>query len=52
MQSLGFLGAVFDTGLSVTPLMGHLGFLASHWSVLVTINYTVPHQGVRPGLTP
>ena len=25
-----------DTGLSVTPLMGHLGCLASHWSVPVT----------------
>ena len=32
MQSLGLLGLVFDTGLSVTPLMGHLGCLASHWS--------------------
>ena len=35
MKSLGFLGLVFDTGLSVTPLMGHLGSLASHWSVPV-----------------
>ena len=35
MKSLGFLGSVFDTGLSVTPLMGHLGCLASHWSVPV-----------------
>ena len=35
MESLGFLGLVFDTGLSVTPLMGHLGSLASHWSVPV-----------------
>ena len=26
-------GLVFDTGLSVTPLMGHIGHLASHWSV-------------------
>ena len=26
-------GLVFDTGLSVTPLMGHLGCMASHWSV-------------------
>ena len=30
-----FLGLVFDTGLSVTPLKGHLGCLASHSSVLV-----------------
>ena len=35
MKSLGLLGLVFDTGLSVTPLMGHLGCLASHWSVPV-----------------
>ena len=27
MQSLSLLGLVFDTGLSVTPLMGHLGLL-------------------------
>ena len=33
MKSLGLLGLVFDTGLSVTPFMGHLGCLASHWSV-------------------
>ena len=26
---------VFDTGLTVTPLMGHLGCFASHWSVPV-----------------
>ena len=32
-----FLGLVFDTGLSVTPLMGHLGSLASHWSVPVNV---------------
>ena len=30
-----FLGLVFDTGHSVTPLVGHLGCLASHWSVPV-----------------
>ena len=30
-----FVGLVFDTGLSVTPLMCHLGYLASHWSVYV-----------------
>ena len=37
MQSLGspILGLVFDTGLSVTPLMGHLGCLSGHWSVPV-----------------
>ena len=35
MKSLDLLGLVFDTGLSVTPLMGHLGCLASHWSVPV-----------------
>ena len=35
MKSLGLLGLVFDTGLSVTPLMGHLGCLASHCSVPV-----------------
>ena len=29
------LWLVFDTGLTVTPLMGHLGCLASHWSVPV-----------------
>ena len=31
----GPLVLVFDTGLSVTPLMDHLGCLASHWSVPV-----------------
>ena len=36
MESLGVLWLVFDTGLSVTPLMGHLVCLASHWSVPVT----------------
>ena len=35
MQSLGLLGLVFDTGLNLTPLMGHLGCLACHWSVPV-----------------
>ena len=35
MKSLGLLGLVFDTGFSVTPLMGHLGCLASRWSVPV-----------------
>ena len=35
MKSLGLLGLVFDTGLIVTQLMGHLGCLASHWSVPV-----------------
>ena len=35
MESLGGLWLVFDTGLSVTPLIGHLGCLASHWSVPV-----------------
>ena len=43
MESLGVLWLVFDTGLSVTPLMGHLGCLASHWSVPV-VNID---QGVR-----
>ena len=38
MKSLGFLGLVFDTGLSVTPLMGHLGCLESHRSVPVVAN--------------
>ena len=33
MQSLGLLWLVFDAGLSLTPLMGHLGYLSSHWSV-------------------
>ena len=35
MESLGVLWLVFDTGFSVTLLMGHLGCLASHWSVPV-----------------
>ena len=35
MQSLGLMGLVFDTGLSVTPPMGHLGCLACAWNVLV-----------------
>ena len=35
MQSLGLLGVVLDTGLNLTPLIGHLGCLASHWSVPV-----------------
>ena len=30
-----FVGLVFGTGLSVTPLMCYLGLLASHWSVYV-----------------
>ena len=30
---------VFDTGLSVTPLMGHIGCLASHWSVPVVTTW-------------
>ena len=30
-----FVGVGVDTGLRVTPLMGHLGCLASHWSVPV-----------------
>ena len=38
MKSLGFLGLVFDTGLIITPLMGHLGCLASHWSVPVSLS--------------
>ena len=38
MESLGLLGLVFDTGLTVTPLMGHLGCLASHWSVPVGLS--------------
>ena len=37
MQSLDMLGLVFDIGLSVTPFMGHLGCLASHWSVPVSL---------------
>ena len=35
MKSLGLSELVFDTGLSVTPLMGHLVFLGSYWSVHV-----------------
>ena len=35
MQSLGLMWSVFDTGLIATPLMGYLGYLASHWSVPV-----------------
>ena len=35
MKSLGLSELVLDTGLSVTPLMGHLVFLESHWSVHV-----------------
>ena len=35
MQSLGLLGLVFDAILNVTPLMGHLWCLISHWSVPV-----------------
>ena len=38
MKYLGFLGLVLDTGLSVTPLMGYLGCLASHWSVPVFLS--------------
>ena len=46
MQSLGLLWLVFDTGLSATPLMCYLGYLASHWSVpvccAVKSKYTCP----------
>ena len=35
MQSLDLLWLVFDTGLILTPLMGHLGNLSSHCSVPV-----------------
>ena len=35
MQSPGVLGLVFYTRLNVTPLVGHLGWLAWHWSVYV-----------------
>ena len=35
MQSLELLWLVFDTGLILTPLMGHLGNLSSHCSVPV-----------------
>ena len=38
-DSLGLLGLVFDTGLSVRLLMGHLGCWASHWSVTVRGTY-------------
>ena len=37
MKFLGLLGLVFDTGLTVTPLLGRLGCLASHWSVPVVM---------------
>ena len=37
-----FLGLVFDTGLRVTLFMDHLGCLASHWSVPVSIPPQVP----------
>ena len=37
---------VFDTGHSITPLMGHLGCLATHWSVPVGVR--PKHQVVRP----
>mgnify|MGYP001804206209 CR=1 FL=1 len=40
MQSLGLLWLVFDTGLSATSLIGHLGYLASHWSVQVAETVT------------
>ena len=40
MESLGVLWLVFDTGLSVTPLMGYLGCLASQWSVPVAYPYS------------
>ena len=46
MKSLGFLGLVFDTGLSVTPLMSHLGCLASHWSVPVFKTHSNQVKGV------
>ena len=46
MKSLGFLGLVFDTGLSVTPLMGHLGYLASHWSV--PVKHSLSRQALLP----
>ena len=35
MQSLNLLRFALNTGLSVTPFMGHLGSLASRWSVPV-----------------
>ena len=35
---------VFDTGLSVTPFMGHLGCLASHWSVPVLFILQTPYK--------
>ena len=36
-HALGLLGLEFDAGLSVTPLKGHLGCLASHQSVPVLV---------------
>ena len=50
MKSLGFLGLVFDTGLSVTPLMGHLGCLASRWSVSVPSIVFAVVRAFRPNL--
>ena len=38
------LWLVFDTGLSVTPLMGHLGYLSIHWSS-VPVTYGMRGQG-------
>ena len=43
MQSDGLLGLVFDTGLSATPHMGHLWFLASRWSVPVHKKLGIAH---------
>ena len=48
MKSLGLLGLVFDTGLTVTALMGHLGCLASHYSVPV-VYYFIINDEQRAG---
>ena len=37
LESLGVLWLMFDTGLGLAPLMGHLGCLASHWSLPVDL---------------
>ena len=49
MQSLGLLWLVFDTGIGLTPLMGHLGYLSSHWSVsALNCHFFITKSSVPP----
>ena len=44
-KDLFLLGLMFDTRLNVTPFMGHLGCLASRWSVPVhELSYFIESQ--------